>query len=362
MQLYRMELYKIFHNKIFKIGMLAMAGLLLLYFGLVEVGGEIATIDGKSYSGYKAVQINRNITEEFKGDLTDEKIDQIVRKYGLPSKFEENMPGWRDGNFLNDFVTKYFTDGAWENGVIPTERYSLEETELGKTYAKIGKTPYLAYTTGWRVFVEMLQFGLVLGSIMIICVISTIFAEESQTKMLSLIFSTKEGRRKDITAKVLASFTFTCFIFLCIVLSNLILCWMVYGLEGADNISALVLSDCRMQPILFFKYLIVLISLNFQAVLSLNAITICVSAYQESSFGAVIVAGVCWGMPVLIRVFFGGFLAVIVNAMPVFLIMTEMVNDIYYNHMSEIIWGINLLVGIGCMVKGIITYKEKQLA
>lgn len=361
MRLYRMELYKLFHNKIFKIGMLAMAGLLILYFGLVEVGGEIATIDGKSYSGYKAIQINRDITEEFKGALTDEKIDQIVNKYGLPSKLEENMPGWRDGNFLNDFVTRYFTDGAWENDVIPTERYSLAETELGKTYAEIGKIPYLAYTTGWKVFIEMLQFGLILGSIMIISVISTIFAEESQTKMLPLIFSTKEGRRKDITAKVLASFTFTCFIFLCIILSNLILCWRVYGLEGADNISAMVLSDCRMQPILFFKYLIVLVSLNFQAVLSLNAITMCVSAYYESSFGAVIVASVCWGMPVLIRVFFGGFLAVIVNAMPVFLIMTEIVNDIYYNYMSVIIWGINLLLVIGCLVKGMMTYEKRQL-
>lgn len=75
------------------------------------------------------------------------------------------------------------------------------ETELGKVYDEIGKTPYLAYTTGWKVFVEMLQFGLILGSILIICGVSTIFAEESQTKMLPLIFSTEEGRRKDVLLK-----------------------------------------------------------------------------------------------------------------------------------------------------------------
>ena len=97
------------------------------------------------------------------------------------------MPGWRDGNFLNDFVTEYFTNGAWENGVLPTEKYSLEETELGKFYDEIGKTPYLAYTRGWKVFVEILQFGLILGSILIICEVSTVFAQESQTKMLPLI-------------------------------------------------------------------------------------------------------------------------------------------------------------------------------
>lgn len=99
MRLYKMELFKLFQNKIFKIGMLATTGLLFLYFWFAEVGGEISTVDGKFYSGYEAVQMNRKITEEFEGDLTDEKMNQIIEKYGLPAKLEENMPGWRDGNF-----------------------------------------------------------------------------------------------------------------------------------------------------------------------------------------------------------------------------------------------------------------------
>lgn len=358
MQLYKMELYKFFHNRIFKIGMLAVMGLLLLYFCLVEVGEEIATVDGNFYSGYEAVQVNRKITEEFEGEVTDEKIDQIVERYGLPSKLEENMPGWRDGNFLTDFVTRYFTNGAWENGELPTERYSLSETELGRIYDQMKKTPYLAYTTGWKVFVEMLQFGLVLGSILIICVISTVFAEESQTKMLTLIFSTKEGRRKDVTAKIFASFTFTVFLFLWIVVVDLAMCRIIYGLNGTDNISAVVLSDSWMQPVLFSKYLAILLGLNFEAVLSLCAITLCISAYQDSSFGAVILSAVCWGMPVLIRIFFGGFLAAIVNAMPVFLIMPGMVNDIYHMWMLE--WGINFCFTVICLLKGTIHYKTKQ--
>ena len=70
---YKTELFKLFYNKIFKIGILAVTGLILLYFCFAEVGGEIATVDGKFYSGYEAVQMNRKITEEFEGDLTDEK-------------------------------------------------------------------------------------------------------------------------------------------------------------------------------------------------------------------------------------------------------------------------------------------------
>lgn len=320
MQLYRMELYKLFQNKIFKAGLLAVTALLFLYFWFVEVGDEIAAVDGKFYSGYEAVQMNRKITEEFEGDLTDEKVDQIVEKYGLPSRLEENMPGWRDGNFLNDFVTRYFTDGAWERGVLPTERYSLAETELGEAYARIGKTPYLAYTTGWKVFTEMFQFGLILGSIWIICGVSTIFAEESQTKMLPLIFSTEEGKRKDVTAKIFASFTFTISIFLWIVLVDFILCGTVYGFNGTQNIAWMVLSGYMRQPVLFPEYLGILSGLGFQALVSLCMITLCVSAYQDSSFAAVIIAAVCWGLPVLVRMFSGGFLWLIVDSMPLFLV------------------------------------------
>lgn len=103
MQLYKMELYKIFHRKIFWIGILAILGLMFVYFWFAEVGDERCVIDGRSYSGYEAVQMNKKITEEYAGTVTDEKINQIVDKYGLPSELNENMSGWKNGNYLNDF-------------------------------------------------------------------------------------------------------------------------------------------------------------------------------------------------------------------------------------------------------------------
>ena len=124
MRLYKMELFKLFQNKIFKIGMLAATGLLFLYFWFAEVGGEIATVDGKFYSGYEAVQMNRKIMEEFEGDLTDEKVNQIIEKYGLPAKLEENMPGWRDGNFLNDFVATVYKGNIIKNLIMDCQSYT----------------------------------------------------------------------------------------------------------------------------------------------------------------------------------------------------------------------------------------------
>lgn len=386
MQLYKMEFYKIFHRKIFWIGILAILGLMFVYFWFAEVGDERCVIDGRSYSGYEAVQMNKKITEEYAGTVTDEKINQIVDKYGLPSELNENMPGWKDGNYLNDFVTRFFTNGSWENGVKPTERYRLKDTDLWKAYKEYNENidsksekndkkqmkteilsmwkfkPTLEYTTGWKVFGELLQFGLILGSIMIICVISGIFAEESQTKMLPLIFTTVEGKRKDTSAKVLASFTITVLLYAGITGSAWGLCKIVYDLKGGYDLTGVVISGSMwktVDKVPFFSYLSVLLILGMLAFLSLNAITLCISAYQDSMFGAVVATAICWAIPLLVRIFFGGLVWILVDSMPMFLIMQVNLNDIYS------IWHVIAVIAVGVLAvsltKGILHYKVKQV-
>ena len=386
MQLYKMELYKIFHRKIFWIGILAILGLMFVYFWFAEVGDERCVIDGRSHSGYEAVQMNKKITEEYAGTVTDEKINQIVDKYGLPSELNESMPGWKDGNYLNDFVTRFFTNGSWENGVKPTVRYRLKDTDLWKAYKEYNENidsksekndkkqmkteilsmwkfkPTLEYTTGWKVFGELLQFGLILGSIMIICVISGIFAEESQTKMLPLIFTTVEGKRKDTSAKVLASFTITVLLYAGITGSAWGLCKIVYDLKGGYNLTGVVISGSMwktVDKVPFFSYLSVLLIFGMLAFLSLNAITLCISAYQDSMFGAVVVTAICWAIPLLVRIFFGGFVWILVDSMPMFLIMQVNLNDIYS------IWHVIAVIAVGVLavslIKGILHYKVKQV-
>lgn len=386
MQLYKMELYKIFHRKIFWIGILAILGLMFVYFWFAEVGDERCVIDGRSHSGYEAVQMNKKNTEEYAGTVTDEKINQIVDKYGLPSELNESMPGWKDGNYLNDFVTRFFTNGSWENGVKPTVRYRLKDTDLWKAYKEYNENidsksekndkkqmkneilsmwkfkPTLEYTTGWKVFGELLQFGLILGSIMIICVISGIFAEESQTKMLPLIFTTVEGKRKDTSAKVLASFTITVLLYAGITGSTWGLCKIVYDLKGGYNLTGVVISGSMwktVDKVPFFSYLSVLLILGMLAFLSLNAITLCISAYQDSMFGAVVATAICWAIPLLVRIFFGGLVWILVDSMPMFLIMQVNLNDIYS------IWYVIAVIAVGVLAvsltKGILHYKVKQV-
>lgn len=66
MQLYKMELYKIFHRKIFWIGILAILGLMFVYFWFAEVGDERCVIDGRSHSGYEAVQMKKKLQKSMR--------------------------------------------------------------------------------------------------------------------------------------------------------------------------------------------------------------------------------------------------------------------------------------------------------
>lgn len=385
MRLYKKELYKIFYRKFFVVGILAILVLMLGYFWFVEVGDERCVIDGKKYTGYEAVLMNKKITEEFAGTITDKKIDRIIEKYGLPSELSENMSGWQDGNYLNDFVTRFFTDGSWESETKPTEQYRLKDTDLWNVYKenkekqnkssviskliaalKISSTsatmPTLEYTTGWRVFAELLQFGMMLSSIAVISGISSIFAEEGQTRMLPLIFTTVEGKRKDITAKVLASFTMTILLYAGVVGLVWGLCKIVYGLYGEQNLTGVVVSGSVWSvtdKTPFLNYLMVLLLFGFLALLSLCAITLCVSAHQNTTFGSVVLTALCWASPLLIRIFFGGLVWILVDAMPMFLIMQVCLSDIY--SIRYIIVMINVCISIVCLVKGMLHYRARQV-
>lgn len=57
---------------------------------------------------------------------------------------------------------------------------------------------------------------------------------------------------------------------------------------------------------------------------------------------------------------FGGIIWLIVDSMPIFLVMSGIVNDIY--EIWYIVLGINVCFAIGCLVKGLVSYKTKQFA
>ena len=236
MRLYKIELYKICSKKMFIYSALASLAILLLYFWSYVISTE-STINGVKYTGYQAVRMDRGITEEFKGALTDQKVAQIIEKYGFPSGVEEFSNVFTDRNYLNDFIMNGFSDGYFhdfEDYRVGTCTYPIAETELGKASAMTGKALLLEYSYGWKAFTEVLQTGCILGIALTLIALSPVFSGENSVNTRQILFTTKEGPAKDILVKIAAGITVAAGIYAVILLLVLVLSWSVFGLDGLN--------------------------------------------------------------------------------------------------------------------------------
>lgn len=345
MRLYRTELYKLLRRKLFLVGEACMIGILLFFF-LIKVSDESAVVKGINYEGYEAVQVNRRITEEYKGILTDEKARQIIEKYGFPKEVDEESKAFLDTNFLNQFVMTYLSDGYSNRYVdykIATKLYPITDTQLGAVKELTGKEIILEYSNGWLTFKDFWDLGMILGSIVILFTISIVFSNESQTKMLPLIFTTKEGRQKDIFIKIAAAFTIAVGIWLEVLLLDFVLCGLVYGFDGLDCLAGITTMENSFISTESWRTMLSVrdsikaaMVCSLSGVLLLCGITIWISAGFKSTFHTVVMSVLCWACPVLVwrltiaiwnyifgfgivLAYIGSFLNLLVNASPFYL-------------------------------------------
>ena len=83
----------------------------------------------------------------------------------------------------------------------------IRDTELGRAAEVTGRDIAFDYTGGWAAFLDTLQLGMILGSILILIGVSPVFAEERQIKTSALLMTSTEGKEKDVRAKTAAAFT-----------------------------------------------------------------------------------------------------------------------------------------------------------
>lgn len=308
MRLYKAELYKLCHKKIFTVGLLCILGFVLLYF-FQNLFAETSTVNGITYHGYEAVRMDRQITEEFQGTVTDEKMQQIIEQYGFPQNIKPYV-GLTDSNFLNEFVMKYASNGylnGWDDYRLATKVLPLADTKLGQLTSSIPGGLRLAYYAGWETFTAMYHMEMILVSVLILCIVSPAFSHEAQSRMKPLLFTTQEGKAADITAKITAALTITAVLWVVFTALDLLLYGTVYGWDGLRCNAGLILFGypgnfhILQQPL--GTYLLTAMLCTLTAVLELCAITLAISAGCRSSFHAVATAAICWIMPVFLFLF-----------------------------------------------------------
>lgn len=378
LRLYKMELYKLCSRKIFVVGAILVIGILLAAF-CKQVAYEEATVDGITYTGYRAAQVNRRITEEFKGVLTDEKVEKIIEKYGLTYYYVSNRGETSfHENFLNGFVNDYLSDKYVQNWYSDYGDYSAEKNIYPIAYSKLGAVReitgqeiILEYYGGWHAFFEIIHIGMLLGSVFILFSVSIIFVNERQTNMLQLIFTTKEGREKEVYAKITAAMTVAISVWAVIFLLNLLLCGIVYGLDGLNCYTGMVTGylyttePYSMMPL--HSYIMEAILLSFFGIVSLCAITICVSVNTRNNLHAFTVALICYAAPAVVSLFIDsefidsvGGVDKILGVAPIFMVIHLNIGYIY--NIWILILVISILISIICTIRTYRKYSRQQVA
>ena len=312
MRLYKMELYKICSKKLFLFSAAASLAILLLYMYSAVID-RTTTINGVKYSGFQAVKMDQQITAEFSGELTDEKLTRIVEKYGFPSGVEERHYGFLDSNYLNDFVMEYFSDGyfrGYDDYQVATRTYPIAETVLGQASAATGKPLQLEYTYGWQVFYDVLGIGCILGMALMLLSLSPVYADESWQNTRHLLFTTKEGKHRDIAAKIAAGMTVAVSIFVVIVLVDFLFVACIYGLRGGDCFSGQVLAEEFISQYNEYhnsstwtsmNYILFCIVECFLGFVEVAAVSLYFSSHCKSPFQAIIASAMCLFVPVFLN-------------------------------------------------------------
>ena len=184
--LIKFELRKIL-TKRFALISIAAVLLLSLILSFSTLQGMNA-FDGKNAegSGKTAVEIDKQIAAKYEGILTDDKVQQIMTDFKPNYDLHGMNAKYLYTNAMQSAAFYHFSDmdGNW-NGLTVSDVFGNEEIKVG-------------YVNGW------------------------------------LILTSRYGKTKCATAKVMASLISAIFITLLVIAFNLVFAFLVYGNEGLD--------------------------------------------------------------------------------------------------------------------------------
>lgn len=282
LELVKYEFQKIAGKKVTIIGMITVLAINLFMFSTV-ITQEVAYEDGKEITGTAAVQFNRNAVEEYHGVITDHEVLDILSRYGV-QKFEEEHYNYNSASTFVKLVIKRSSE-------IPSLKAAFPEIDFPLIFG---------YSDGWESFLRHISDIMLLLSFLIIIVITPVFSEEYSTQAAAVILTTKHGKKQCIWAKLIASFSFTLLLTILFWLLNFITIGSFFGFSGFDvSIQCAPHGSFANCPwnINFGSYILLMFLFIVIAVITLTAIILIISAFNRSSFIAIILSSILYITP-----------------------------------------------------------------
>ena len=260
-------------------------------------------------TGKTAVEIDKEIAAKYEGILTDEKVQQMMSDFAPTSDLHGLSAIYVYQNAMQSAAFSRFSDeeGKW-NGLSVSDVFGNEEIKIG-------------YVDGWlstsrnmvRVFVAL--------ALAVIIMLAPIFSGEYEG-VDNIILTSKYGKTKCATAKVIAGIITAVFTTTLVAAFNLLFAFVFYGTEGLDCSILFAPSDYVEAFIPFnitcwtlLKYQILL---AFTCTLSVTGITLFLSAISKNQIVALVAAMAIFLFPVLLPITEANPLFRLVGLLPIY--------------------------------------------
>lgn len=367
-KIWKEEVYKIASRRIVWWGIiLLLAFLSYRLFSIVKYE-YTSTIDGKTYVGTEAIEMDKKLTSQYAGTLTKEKVMEIYDRFGFYSFDSETEEYER--NYSNQFITKRFTDYMQTSESDPNKLqfYQGEEWERNAAPLLDAKIQF-DYAYGWEDLQETYGITTIWALFIVLIIsLSSIFSEEYTQKTAPMLLTTKRGKQSVIWLKAAAAIFFSTMIFCVVTLYLWGIYGMVFGTQGLDASPEIFNIGVGYQPATIGGFFLLVFGLGLLGTLFLSGMVFAISACCRSPFLTVILSVSLFLVPILwVKIFapmwlFGPTITKIVNhvmvSMPVYLPM----NWGFSFSRGEILMHImiGLAIWIMCMQIGYHRFKNYQ--
>ena len=286
--LIKFELRKILTKRF---SLISIAVILLFSFILAFSSFQgMHAFDGKSNEGggKSAVEIDKAIAAKYEGILTDEKVQKIMTEFKPTYDLHGMNAKYLYLNALQSAVFVRFSDldGNW-NGLSVSDVFGDEEIKIG-------------YINGWLNTSQNMVKVFIVLSLINILLIAPVFSGE-YSGVDNIILTSRYGKTKCATAKVIASLLASIFITLFVSAFNLIFAFAAYGKEGLDCsilfaplgfVEGYIPFNITCGTLLKYQIL-----LAFSSAISVTGITLLLSAICKSQMIAFVLSAAVHLMP-----------------------------------------------------------------
>ena len=305
--------------------------------------------NGAEETGKAAVEIDKQIALKYEGKLTDNKVQQMMSEFKPTQDLHGMNAKYIYQNALQSSVFSHFADidGNW-NGLSVADVFGDKEIKVG-------------YVNGWLSTSQNMAKIFIVLSLVIILLIAPVFSGE-YGGVDNIILTSKYGKTKCATAKVLASLLSAVFITTLVVIFNLLIAVAIYGTEGLDCSILFAPIDFLEGYIPFnitcgtvLKYQILL---AFMSAISVTGIVLILSAVCKSQMIAFVISAAIHVIPIMLPISETSALYRIIVLMPLFYsqYISIMSVEQMHNGMLYAVWSIPVAIAL-VVIGSIISHK-----